>query len=241
MNNFRTGYDGLQLIKESESLKLEAYLCPAKVWTVGYGHTATAKQGMRISEARAESLLLGDLRECEDAINKLVKVKLSQLQFDALVSLVFNIGVGAFKRSTLLRLLNEGNYDSVPAQLARWNKAGGKVLRGLVRRRDAEATLWVQGSATVAALLPQSVDSPEKPLAKSRTMIGSAVGVVGSGAVVIGESATGFANFVKESRDDLTVLGAPIETLLFVAAVAAVLGGLLAMWARFDDRRKGRI
>lgn len=129
----------LSLIKEFEGLRLEAYLCPAKKWTIGYGHTKTAKPGMKITERGAEELLRQDLAWCEEAVRTGVKVPLTQNQFDALVSFVFNVGAGAFKRSTLLRLLNQGDYDGAASQFQRWNKAGGQVLKGLTRRRKAEA------------------------------------------------------------------------------------------------------
>ena len=129
----------LSLIKEFEGLRLEAYLCPAKVWTIGYGHTKTAKPGMRITEGGAEALLRHDLEWVESTINKNVKVPLTQNQYDALASFIYNVGAGAFRKSTLLRLLNQGDYDGAAGQFQRWNKAGGKVLRGLTRRRQAEA------------------------------------------------------------------------------------------------------
>jgi lysozyme len=129
----------LSLIKEFEGLRLEAYLCPAKVWTIGYGHTKTAKPGMKITEGGAEALLRHDLEWVESTINKNVKVPLTQNQYDALASFIYNVGAGAFRKSTLLRLLNQGDYAGAAGQFQRWNKAGGKVLRGLTRRRQAEA------------------------------------------------------------------------------------------------------
>jgi lysozyme len=134
-----TGVYDLSLIKEFEGLRLEAYLCPAKVWTIGYGHTKTAKPGMRITEGGAEALLRHDLEWVESTINKNVKVPLTQNQYDALASFIYNVGAGAFRKSTLLRLLNQGDYTGAAGQFQRWNKAGGKVLRGLTRRRQAEA------------------------------------------------------------------------------------------------------
>lgn len=154
----KTGVSGVLLIKSFEALKLNAYLCPARVWTIGYGHTKTAKAGMRITHEWALDLLRQDLQDAENSVNQYVKVKLTQNQFDALVSFVFNVGIGAFRKSTLLRLLNKGQYDAVPAQLMRWNRAGGKVLSGLTRRRAEEAALWSRRNEI--GDMPQKVDRP---------------------------------------------------------------------------------
>lgn len=138
--------EGLDLIKQWEGLRLEAYLCPAGVWTIGYGHTETAKKGMKISQAEADRLLVYDLSRFIEAVEDSVKVTLNDNQFAALVSFAFNVGAGAFKKSTLLKKLNNGDYSSAPSELARWNKVGGKVSAGLTNRRAAEAGLWVKGS-----------------------------------------------------------------------------------------------
>lgn len=139
----KTASSGLTLIKNFEGLRLTAYLCPAQVWTIGFGSTgAHVKPGMTITKEQAEDLLLKDLVRFENAVHRLVKVPLTQNQFDALVSFTFNVGIGSLQKSTLLRLLNEGKYDQVGPQLMRWNKAGGKELPGLTRRRRAEADLF---------------------------------------------------------------------------------------------------
>lgn len=133
---------GIDLIKEFEGLRTKAYKDPVGIWTIGYGHTETAKRGMTVTPEQAEDLLRRDLYTAESAVNRLVTVPLSDNQFAALVSFVFNVGEGAFRGSTLLRRLNAGNYGAVPDQLKRWNRAGGRVLNGLVRRREDEARLW---------------------------------------------------------------------------------------------------
>jgi lysozyme len=136
---------GLELVKHFEGWYPVAYKCPAGVWTIGYGHTKTARPGMRITEAQGDELLKMDMAESENFVQRYVKVPLNQDEFDALVAFTFNVGGGALQKSTLLSLLNQGNYDAVPAQLDRWNKAGGKVLPGLVRRRRAEGKLFSSG------------------------------------------------------------------------------------------------
>lgn len=135
----------VDVIKKHEGLRLEAYLpTPNDVWTIGYGHTHTTTKGMRITEAQAEKLLYRDLAWAEDAVNDFVSVPLTQDQFDALVSFVFNVGAGAFVKSTLLRLLNSGDYKGAAQQFLRWNRQKGKVLNGLTRRRQEEMELFLK-------------------------------------------------------------------------------------------------
>lgn len=134
---------GLKIIKESEGLYLEAYLCPANVWTIGYGHTAGVKKGMTITEAQADAYLLDDVTASERAVSKNVKVDLTSNQFSALVSFTFNVGTGNFNRSTLLKKLNAGDYAGAADQFLRWNKGGGKILPGLTTRRAREKALFL--------------------------------------------------------------------------------------------------
>ena len=138
----KTGSKGIDLIKHFEGCELEAYKCPAGVWTIGYGHIKGVKEGMTITEHQAEEMLKSELNEYEGYINNLVTAELNQNQFDAMVSWVYNLGGGNLSASTLLKVLNAGDYAGVPAQMMRWNKAGGKVLEGLTRRRQAEADLF---------------------------------------------------------------------------------------------------
>jgi len=134
--------EGVALIRHFEGCSLDAYLCPAGVWTVGYGHTGDVKQGDVIDQEQAEALLIEDLEEFEGYVTALCQRSLEQCQFDALVSWVFNLGPGNFKSSTLLRRLNAGDLGVVPHEIRRWNKAGGRVLSGLVKRREAEALMF---------------------------------------------------------------------------------------------------
>lgn len=140
-----TGKKGTQLIKFFEGFRAQAYYDAVGVPTIGYGTTAGVRMGTKITEAQGEMFLQADLRRFEAAVNRLVKVKLTQEQFDALVSFTYNLGEGNFGSSTLLKLLNQGRYDLVPDQFLRWNKAGGKVLAGLTKRRQAEADLFATG------------------------------------------------------------------------------------------------
>tara|TARA_R100000988_G_scaffold72453_1_gene37627 strand:- start:2165 stop:2608 length:444 start_codon:yes stop_codon:yes gene_type:complete len=134
--------EGLSLIKKFEGCELKAYRCAANVLTIGYGSTKGVTEDMEITQEEAETLLQEEMHEYEGYINDMVKVPLEQHQFDAMVSWVFNLGSGNLSSSTLLRVLNEGKYEEVPEQIQRWNKAAGKVLHGLVRRRTAESLLF---------------------------------------------------------------------------------------------------
>jgi len=136
---------GIALIKEFEGFQANAYLCPAGAWTIGWGHTTGVKAGDRVTVEQAEWFLRQDLRQFEDAVNQLVTVTLTQGQFDALVSFAFNVGVGAFQTSTLLRVLNQDKYQEAADQFLRWNRAGDQVLEGLTRRRQAERKLFLDG------------------------------------------------------------------------------------------------
>ena len=135
---------GVELVKHFEGLKLKAYLCPANVWTIGYGCTDKryAYKGNVITEGVAERLLKTDMREFEGAVERYVSVPLNWNQFSALVSFSFNVGAGALNRSTLLKKLNAGDYKGAAGQFCRWNRGGGKVLKGLIRRRAAEKKLF---------------------------------------------------------------------------------------------------
>ena len=134
--------EGLSLIKHFEGCELKAYRCAANVLTIGYGSTKGVTEDMEITQEGAEELLQEEMHEYEGYINDMVKVPLEQHQFDSMVSWVFNLGSGNLSSSTLLKKLNNSEYDEVPEQIKRWNKAGGKVLEGLVRRREAEALLF---------------------------------------------------------------------------------------------------
>ena len=134
--------EGLSLIKKFEGCKLKAYKCSAGVWTIGYGHTEGVKEGDTCTQEEAEKLLRGDLFKFEEYVEDNVIVELDQSQFDALVAWTFNLGPGNLRESTMLKKLNNQEYKSVPFEMRRWNKAGGKTLDGLIRRREAESLLF---------------------------------------------------------------------------------------------------
>lgn len=132
---------GLALIKEFEGLRLEAYQCSADVWTIGYGHTAGVRKGDVITKATADRMLADDVSEFESAVNNAVTAPLTQNQFDALVSLAFNIGATAFKNSTLVKKLNL-RHDAAD-EFLRWRYVNRVESPGLRRRREAERALFL--------------------------------------------------------------------------------------------------
>lgn len=146
-----THRDAIALIKAFEGFSKVPYVCPAGVWTIGYGSTygmdrsrVTAKS-WPIAEPIAEYLLERDVRRFDRAVQRLVTVDISARQHGALVSFSYNLGSGALKSSTLLKRVNSDEWDDVPYQFSRWVHAGGRRLAGLVRRRKAEANLWKAG------------------------------------------------------------------------------------------------
>lgn len=146
----RTSPEGIARIKRHELLRTKAYLCPAGVPTIGWGSTKGVAMGMEITEVQADARLVADLATAENAIEKNVKVPLSQNQFDALASFVFNVGAKNFQGSTLLKLLNQGKPEAAAAQFERWchardPKGGGMVrLPGLLKRRLEEKEVFLR-------------------------------------------------------------------------------------------------
>ncbi len=139
----KTSQKGIDLIKRFEGFSPTAYLCPAGVWTIGYGHTAGVRAGDSVDEDTAEDFLREDLADAEGAVGKYVKVPLKQWQFDALVSFAFNLGAGNLYSSTLLKKVNRNPDDpAIRQEFEKWVYAGGRVLPGLVERRKAEADMY---------------------------------------------------------------------------------------------------
>lgn len=138
------GKRGIELIKKFEGLELSAYLCPARVWTIGYGHTGNdVYKGKTITELQAEQLLIKDLVKFSKGVKEKLATFVNQNQFDALVSFAFNVGLNAFGRSTLLRKVNANPFDSdIQNEFKKWKYAKGIILDGLIKRREAEAELY---------------------------------------------------------------------------------------------------
>lgn len=137
---------GINFVIKEEGLRLTAYRCQAGVWTIGVGHTGNVKSGMKITKEYAFELLKHDLKRFENVVNKNTKVQLKQHEFDALVSLTFNIGCNAFKNSTLLKKINtKADPKEIEQQFLRWKYGGGKILPGLLVRRKREFKMFVEG------------------------------------------------------------------------------------------------
>lgn len=141
--------NGVELIKKHESFRNNVYLCPAGIPTIGYGNTyyengrKVKMSDPAISKKEGLKLLKTIVKQFEDGVNELVEVELNQNQFDAIVSFVYNVGLSAFKNSTLLKRINNNPFDEdIKYQFSRWNKSNGKVLKGLKKRRNSESYLY---------------------------------------------------------------------------------------------------
>jgi len=224
-------FEGLHKIQEDGTIA--AYRCPAGKWTIGYGHTKNVKSGMRITEEEAEQFLHEDLEDAGNVVRRYVKVPLTQTQYDALVSFIFNLGSENFRKSTLLKKLNVGKYEDVPAEIYRWNKARVdgelRVLPGLTRRRSAEAALFAIDAALPSDggdLMPQKpLQEALKPLTKSKTMAGASLAGAGT---ILSETASQLEGLVSYSN--------VAQVLFLLVAVAGI--GLVA-YSRFKDHKEG--
>lgn len=137
--------EGLALIKDFEGCKLQAYKDVGGIWTVGYGHVNTwVKEGVSITQEAAENILLLDIERFEKGVNELARIPIMSNQFSALVCLAFNIGLGALKKSTLLKKLNQVDFQVAADEFLRWDKVQGKSIPGLARRRAAERALFLK-------------------------------------------------------------------------------------------------
>lgn len=221
--NRRINSEGIQLIKQWEGCKLEAYRCPAGVWTIGYGHTRTARQGLVITPQQAEELLRQDLHVFERAVDDAVDADLTDNQFAALVSWTYNIGEGAMRKSTLVKRLNAGYYDEVPAELAKWNKVKGKPVRGLSNRRAAEAGLWARGNFVAS----------RETVPTDTITAGQAATSTGTGKAAIGVGAAGVLSTVAQHTELLGALGT-LGPFVGIALIV-IAAGLFVLW------RKGKI
>lgn len=137
--NMTYSKSGLDITKQFEGCSLSAYQDIAGIWTIGYGHVADVTQGQTITQDEADALLIQDMQKAVDCVNNSVIAELTQPEFDALVDFVFNVGCNGFRNSTMLRMLNRGDYSEAAGQFRHWEYAGGKIVAGLLRRRQAEA------------------------------------------------------------------------------------------------------
>lgn len=234
----KIGPKGLALIKSYEQLRLTAYNTDgAGVWTIGWGHTGMVDgkpvaRGMKITKAKADQLLRHDLAWAQAAVNRGLRIEVAQEQFDAMVSLCFNIGAGRFARSSVLRFTNRGQFDKAARSFALWNKAKGRVLSGLIRRRAEEAALYAeaQDSLMLAEAEGFPVEQDEgKPMWKSRTALAGVSQVATGGAMV--------SAAVAETKSNLEVVGFNWLWLVYAAGAIVMVGGLWVVYDRYIKKR----
>lgn len=227
----KTSRDGIELIKKYEGCYLKSYRCPAGVLTIGVGHTSAAGKpdvlpDMKITQTQADEILTNDLRAVEADVERLVKVPLSQNQFDVLVSFTFNCGAGALEKSTLLKRVNDGKLDQAPAELMKYTRGGGKVLPGLVARRRAEALMWRGIDASAPITINESRATPDQPV-PSKTIAQSKEG--NAAMIAGGASAVSLLREVSDqaqnASDAITgissVISNPTALVLILVCVAA--------------------
>jgi lysozyme len=233
----------LVLLKRGEPA-LTAYKCPAGVWTIGWGHTGPdVVSGSTITLQRAEELFREDASKFERAVTRLIAggAATTQGQFDAMVSLAYNVGEGRLAKSTLLKLHRRGNYEGAAAQFALWNKSQGRVLPGLTRRR-ADETLFYQRRVQATKDLVDTTDTriepdPPKPMTQSRNIIAAGASAVAAVPITV-EGVTMVADGAKELKQTVD------DTAMF-AWLSTVLGGIIILlsayliFRRIRDRSAG--
>jgi lysozyme len=230
------------LLKKFEGCKLKAYYCPAGVCTIGYGHTSSAGapevvDGMSITQAQADEILKRDLVKFESAVTDLVKVRLTQNQFDVLVDFAYNAGIGNLKSSTMLKKVNAGDLDAVPAELMKWTKGGGKVLPGLVRRRQAAGAWWSADQHVEEH--EHRTDPDPVPV---RTMADSKQG--NAAILTAGLGGLGAAKEIAAQAQDASDVASQFAGLLnnpnFIAMAAVIgLGGAIWYWRKQNMDQHG--
>ena len=235
------------LLKKFEGCKLTAYRCPANVCTIGYGHTTAAgapsvSDGMKITQQQADDILSRDLVKFETAVYNMVQQPLNQNQFDVLVDFAYNAGAGALKSSTLLKKVNAGNFNEVPAELMKWTKGkipgkGMQVLPGLLRRRQAESAWWTSNEAAVPSAPAESPSDDEHEQRTDpdpvpvRTMADSKQGnaalvTAGLGGLGVAKQVAAQAQDASDTADQLIGLFSNPNFLI----MSAIIGLGIAIW-----------
>jgi lysozyme len=220
------------------------YLCPAGVLTLGYGSTTGFKEGDVWTHQQAVDALKSELAKFEDAVNNLVKVEIGQNQFDALVSFAYNCGSGALSKSSLLKKLNKGDTVGAAAEFHKWNKGGGKVLPGLVRRRAHEAELFLKPDDFTEPAMPQAVDVPApvtSAVQSSRTVFGTLLAGIGAILAAAKEVVTDAASQIVSLAPAREVLGGFGLTVTKIAFIVTIAGLGYALYARLDAAHRGKV
>lgn len=242
----------IQLVKSQEALRLQAYddvngmplavgEIPHGTATIGFGHTFSVKPGDTCTEVQADQWLSSDLRSAQDVVEATVKVTLSDNEYGALVSFVFNIGGSKFRSSTLLSMLNAGKYENVPVQMARWNKSRGEVTKGLVRRRVAEIALWAASPPTSFIPAVTSV-VPDAPLTVSAGAPAShptdTPANTGAGKTIAGIGISTIASTLSQTSDQLQGLVQYSHIIEVICTVVAIGAAIFAIAARLETVKK---
>lgn len=248
-NNRIISQRGIDLIKHYEGLRLQSYKpVEGDHWTIGYGSTRGVYEGMRITQQEADDRLRSDIGWAESAVNRLVRVPLSQAQFDSLVSFCFNVGVGAFERSTLLRVLNQGGYDKVDHQLSLWVWGGRpkQVLDGLIKRRRSEAELFEDFAPRLFAFKNHATAVHSKEdhnlvdtVKESRTAKTGVV-IAGGGSVEAGSSVLAQLNDMSSQASTLSEKFAGIIDPQFLVPLVMIGVGLYIVYLKHTDKLSGR-
>lgn len=226
--NLVKAFEGLHKVLEDGMVR--AYRCPAGKWTIGYGHTKGVRSGMKITKEQAEDFLYEDLDLHGEVVNRLVTVELTQAQFDALTSFVFNLGEPNFAGSTLLKKLNKGDYDGAALEFGKWNKAREngvlKAFPGLTRRRTAEAALFSMDAEIETIPQPQKpVQAALKPLTQSKTMAGASI--------------AGLGTLLSETASQVEALTGYSDSLKYVFLALTLAGIGLVAYSRWKDHSEG--
>jgi lysozyme len=190
---------GIDLIRRFEGFRGTAYRCPSGVWTIGYGHTSNAgapkvMQGMTMTEADAGKTLASDIQSFASGVRSSLQRRVSDDQFSALVSFAFNVGLDGFRSSSVKKAVDSGDFDAVPRRLGLWVKGGGRILPGLIKRRAAEAELFMSaGNGAASPDAEHAEPAGAKPALRSTTIASAMIAAVA--AVLSGglSSASGFA------------------------------------------------
>ena len=223
--------EGLALIKCFEGFRGRAYRDPVGVWTIGYGHTSMAgppsvSEGLEISRAEADAILRRDVEQFARDVASCLRVPLSPAQFSALVSFAYNVGTGNFRASSVLKAVNAGDFAAVPRRLQLWAKAGGRVLPGLIKRRAAEAELFLGPAADAEVAPGAAVEAIEgKPAYRSTT----------NSAAIISALAGIASTLLASAREAVSVLGGPLPGLVVMAVMVGA-----ALWILRERRRKAK-
>jgi len=275
-NRLSLSQEGANLVKAFESClkregaKYRPYYCPAGVLTIGWGHTNHHGRSFttadRWTREECDAAFEDDMRDFEQHVRRLVKVDINQHQFDALVSFAYNCGAGALERSGLLAKVNRGDFDGAAREFAKWNKGGGRVLSGLVRRRASEALLFqgipdhdYDGRPDARARrevltreepepMPQQVDPPQAPKSIGTSKTGNAALAVGAGdTITLADKASDHLDKLVDAKDKVEHLTSGVHIVEWLGSMlhdpvvlvgVAILAGVAFIW--WDRRRKLR-